>query len=273
MQCADSISGLVERARHICSVDETAEYLANIQESAQTILFCTSHQKRIIDDVLVVSKIDSELLTITPIPVQPEIVVGQAMQIFEAELADAKIDFGYTLEKSYNVSWAHCDPTRLTQILINLLTNAIKFTRTSATRSIHVTVGAADSGPPPNLNGLQWSPKQGKPTYYQCSDDEVFLTFAVRDTGAGMSMEGMSRLFNRFTQASPMTHVQVSMNSPFTILLTDDISNKVRRIRVGSLHIKRIDRVARRYDWRRISRRPREYVVFFLVMWLQGLTI
>ena len=68
------------------------------------------------------------------------------------------------------------DVTRLRQILLNLLANAVKFTHEG---EVVVTVNAGTPGP----------------------DGAVEVTFAVRDTGIGLSAEGMSRLFQSFSQA------------------------------------------------------------------------
>jgi len=71
------------------------------------------------------------------------------------------------------------DVTRLRQILLNLLANAVKFTEAG---EVVLTVGAAPA-----------------------ADGRVELTFAVRDTGIGLSPEGMSRLFQSFSQADSST--------------------------------------------------------------------
>src|ERR1700710_228556 len=49
----------------------TQEWLRNSLDAVQTIVHCVHHQKRVVDDVLTLSKLDSDLLTISPIPLQP----------------------------------------------------------------------------------------------------------------------------------------------------------------------------------------------------------
>lgn len=208
MQCADMILDSVERTQRSYKDREIIDLLDNIRHSAQTILFCTAHQKRVIDDILTVSKLDSTLLVITPVFIQPAVVVQDALQMFESELQAADIGFSYTLKDSYTITWAHCDPTRLTQILINLLTNAIKFTKTAEKRQIDVTIGVSNAAPPLDMNDLQWFPRRGEIRSEFCSGEDIFLTLTVKDTGTGISTEGMAGLFNRFVQASPVTHIK-----------------------------------------------------------------
>ncbi|TKA72244.1 hypothetical protein B0A49_06071 [Cryomyces minteri] len=208
MQCADGIISSIEQVKRSCGGNDLIESLESVREHAQTILFCAAHQKRIIDDILMVSKLSSALLVITPVLVEPSEVVQQAMQMFEAEFSASGILTTYALEKSYNVKWVLCDPSRLTQILINLLTNAIKFTKTAVKREINVSLAASNIGPPANMSELRWCPKRARTIPEFCGGEEVFLTFSVQDTGQGMSAEEMSLLFKRFSQANHRTHIQ-----------------------------------------------------------------
>lgn len=95
---------------------------------------------------------------------------------------------------------------------MNLLTNAIKFTKTAARREIHVRVSASADAPPPAADSPRWFPthKEREITIDDNERDSVFVTFAVQDTGKGITSEEMERLFNRFAQANAKTHIQVS---------------------------------------------------------------
>ncbi|KAG9955672.1 hypothetical protein KCU78_g24809, partial [Aureobasidium melanogenum] len=53
--------------------------LSSTVDSAQTIALCAQHQKRIVDDILTLSKLDSQLLLVTPVDAQPLTVAQRAL--------------------------------------------------------------------------------------------------------------------------------------------------------------------------------------------------
>jgi signal transduction histidine kinase len=95
-------------------------------DAAQTIVLCAQHQKRIIDDVLTLSKLNSTMLHVTPVQVQVESTVRRTLKMFESELQAHDLQMTFVVEQSFQkagIDWVYCDPVRLTQIFINLLTN------------------------------------------------------------------------------------------------------------------------------------------------------
>lgn len=130
LQCADEISTTMTDLKQGQFKGVSQELMAGIFDSAQTISLCAQHQKRIIDDVLTLSKLDSALLVVRPVDVQPLTVVQRALKMFEGELQTADIQMRFVVDASFNrldVDWVRFDPSRVLQVLINLTTNAIKF--------------------------------------------------------------------------------------------------------------------------------------------------
>ncbi|SLM36137.1 hsp90-like protein [Lasallia pustulata] len=218
LQCADEISSSLTnfKLEQAASQPPTELVDSNI-EAAQTIALCAQHQKRIVDDILTLSKLDSALLLVTPVDAQPVTVVQRALKMFEGELSTADIAMEFKVDESFrrlNIDWVRVDPSRLLQVLINLTTNAIKFTTTQAKRTIIVTLAASLERPSNNKESrVSYFPTRSKrKDLTEGSDwgegEEVFLHFAVQDSGRGLSDDEKKLLFIRFSQASPRTHVQ-----------------------------------------------------------------
>lgn len=212
--CAESIltslKELLDNDRN--RIELQRDILETHLESAEIIMACAQHQKRIIDDVLTLSKLDSGLLVICPVEVQPVETIKQALKMFDSELLKSDIKLEYELLPNYqtlNIDWVRLDPSRLLQILINLITNAIKFTTNSETRKIVVSVGASVNRPESFNEGLQYlaDPNPRDPMSPP-SDEEIYLTVSVKDTGRGITSDEMKHLFQRFMQASPKTYIK-----------------------------------------------------------------
>lgn len=173
VQCADSIISshkILEDSK--CCDESYQRTLLSTLDSAETIVQCSKHMKTIVDgkwpvnrleeliltqvDVLTISKLDSGLFAMTPIDVQLESTAHDAVKMFEGEAKSAGVDLQFHMDDScrqlgiVNVS---LDPTRVLQILINLITNAIKFTRLEAKREITVILSVSLERPTHTTDG------------------------------------------------------------------------------------------------------------------------
>jgi PAS domain S-box-containing protein len=146
---------------------DIAEYLATIRQNGRFLL-------ALIDDLLDIARIEADELRVEREPCSPEAIVTDVVESLRGK-ADAK---GLHLEAQFvgsNPPAISTDRLRLRQILVNLLDNAIKFTRRGTVR---LTVRTVDR---PGADAL--------------------LQFAVADTGIGMTAAEMSRLFEPFYRA------------------------------------------------------------------------
>jgi len=196
------------------------QLMEEIQDAAQTVMYCAQHQKAIVDDILTLSKMDADLLLVTPVQVRPISVVQEALKMFKGELHSNDISMSVEVGTSYedlHVDWVLLDPKRLLQVLVNLITNAIKFTKSATKRALTVSINASLQPPRQETSKIQYTQTDAS-TFKNDSNaaakalvdgdsNAVYLHFAVQDTGCGMNEEEMQVLFMRFSQTSPKTHV------------------------------------------------------------------
>jgi GAF domain-containing protein/CheY-like chemotaxis protein len=150
---------------------EQRDYVNTIRDSGDALL-------TIINDVLDFSKIEAGRMDIEAQPFDLRECVESALDLVAPRAVEKNLDTAYVFEGDVPAAVVG-DVTRLRQIMLNLLSNAVKFTDKG---EVVLTVT-----PKPAPGG------------------KVDLTFAVRDTGIGLSTEGMSRLFQSFTQADSST--------------------------------------------------------------------
>jgi signal transduction histidine kinase/DNA-binding response OmpR family regulator len=150
---------------------EQQDYVATIRDSGEALL-------TIINDVLDYSKIEAGRMDIESHPFDLRDCVESALDVVGMRANEKRLDLACVFEGEVPVG-VRGDLTRLRQILLNLLSNAVKFTESG---EVVLTVRA---------NAV--------------IDDTVGLTFIVRDTGIGLSREGVSRLFQSYSQAEAST--------------------------------------------------------------------
>ena len=151
--------------------DEQRDYAETIRDSGDALL-------TIINDILDFSKIEAGRMDIESHPFDLRECVESALDLISVRATEKHLDTAYVFEGDVPAA-IDGDLTRLRQILLNLLANAVKFTEAG---EVVLTVTSAPIAP-----------------------GRVGLTFVVRDTGIGLSPEGLSRLFRSFSQADSST--------------------------------------------------------------------
>jgi PAS domain S-box-containing protein len=154
-------------------LSETArEHVETLRSSGQLLL-------TVLNDLLDLSKIEAGRMDIESIPTSLSTLLGQVEQLWSARAEEKGLQFSITSSAAVP-AWFMGDPSRLQQIIFNLVSNAVKFTDAG---SIQVNVNAGQA-------------VDGK---------SMLLSIAVEDTGVGLSDAAISRLFNPFTQADAST--------------------------------------------------------------------
>ena len=146
-----------------------------LHEQVEIITRSGAHLLRIIDDILDLSKLDAAQVHLEDAPFDIKAVVNSGFQVFGVKAHDRGVDIRTNVSEPMPAIVVG-DGGRLRQILLNLVSNAVKFTPSG---EIDISVACKDDEASPNL---------------------VF-DFIVRDTGVGMTDEALSQVFSEFWQA------------------------------------------------------------------------
>ncbi|TGV20357.1 response regulator [Pseudoalteromonas sp. MEBiC 03607] len=163
----NGILGMARQLSRTTLTTEQAKMLAIIQSSGSSLLV-------IINDILDLSKIEASKIELESQPIKLSSILDELQHLFLEQAHSKNIQFNIETSPDGKEAIFLGDETRLKQVLINLLGNAIKFTeRGNVTLSVEIAQ----------------------------RNDEFSLTFNVIDTGIGIVKEHMSNLFEAFSQA------------------------------------------------------------------------
>ena len=172
--------------------DEQRDFVETIQQSGDNLM-------TIINEILDFSKIESGSLELERLAFDLIPCLEEVLDLFGAQSAEKNIDLAYLLD-AHTPGAIVSDPTRLRQILINLVGNALKFTGKG---EVVVEVSSERISRPdiPQDNA-----------FLRLVEEEQFeeeqwtrLKFEVRDTGPGIPADRMDRLFRPFSQGDAST--------------------------------------------------------------------
>ena len=153
--------------------DEQRDFTDTINNSAENLL-------TIINDILDFSRVDSGKLDLENIPFDLRTCIEEAVDLVAVIAADKGLDLAYIMHPDVPATLVG-DPTRLRQVLLNLLNNAIKFTEKG---EVVLAVMQNGDGATPGTYALQ---------------------FCVRDSGIGIPEDRMDKLFRSFSQVDEST--------------------------------------------------------------------
>ena len=145
----------------------------------------------IINDILDLSKIEAGGMGVEIVPCAPLSIIQDVVALMQAQALSSGLELFMEL-KAPVPEIIETDPTRLRQILINLIGNAIKFTEHGGVKVV-----------------VDLNKEKLEPRIDQDSSDappaDIRLRIQVMDTGIGINDAQRNRLFQRFTQADPST--------------------------------------------------------------------
>lgn len=160
----NAVMGMNEMILRECDDESVLEYARNIQDASRTLLV-------LINDILDFSKIESGMLEVVEEPYSLAALLKALRTECNMRAEEKKLALSFVVPKD-TPSRLIGDEVRVRQIVLNILTNAIKYTREG---SVTMTV-----------------------SYRWVKEKTIELTFAVADTGIGIQEENIGRLFDKF---------------------------------------------------------------------------
>ena len=166
----NGIIGFTELLKNTNISGEEREFVNIIEKSSENLL-------EIINNILDLSKIESDKIEVEEILFSPITEFENAVEVFGAKAAEKDIRLSFYMDPSLN-NYLSGDPTKIKEVLINLLSNAIKFTSVGGEIDVEIRrVAKVDS-----LGRTK-------------------VQFSVKDNGIGISEEKLKTIFDAFSQA------------------------------------------------------------------------
>ena len=164
----NAIIGFTNIALHQDSVPEMHSCLKKIEESSDHLL-------SLLNDVLDLSRIESGKVEFSPVPANITAVTDSVIEIVKGMLLNRELNFEVHREPLQN-PYVMTEPVRIREILVNILNNAVKFTKDGGTIRF-------DAGNRPGADA-----------------QHIVICYRIKDTGIGMSEEFQKKIFDEFAQ-------------------------------------------------------------------------
>ncbi|CAM4207997.1 ATP-binding protein [Pseudoalteromonas byunsanensis] len=163
---------------HQSELSQEQNHLASVAKNSALMLL------RIINDVLDFSKIEAGKMTIDKVAFNWRSLVKETAELLSHHVKEKNLQMYFMFDPSLSY-WQLGDPIRIRQILLNLIGNAIKFTKTTSSKIGVIEIRVSGS-----------------------HDKRDKLLISVKDNGKGMTQEQQKALFQPFTQADNSIHRQ-----------------------------------------------------------------
>ncbi|SHK80553.1 ATP-binding protein [Fibrobacter sp. UWEL] len=175
----NAIIGFAELLDHFKGdLQKQTEYIANIKTSSKYLL-------DLINAVLEMARIESGKMTLQEEPIHTSQIASDLGTIFAKQYEQRKLTITRKIEMSNQLVF--CDKTKLTEVYLNIMSNAVKYTPEGG--HIHIEIIE--------------KPSETKPGYIDCC-------VSIQDDGIGMSKEFLPHIFDSFSRAQSATESRIA---------------------------------------------------------------
>jgi len=168
----NGIVGFTQLLKSTDTTDEQEEFITVIEHSSENLL-------TIVNDILDLSKIKADKIELENIPFDPVEKFESSVESYAARAAEKNIEFGIYVDPELP-SEVIGDPTKISQVIVNLISNAIKFTKENG--KVDVLIEKLSE-----------------------NDRDTTIKFSVEDSGIGITEEQKNKIFDAFSQADVST--------------------------------------------------------------------
>ena len=184
--------------KHIDEPERRADYLRKIKDASKVLL-------SIINNVLEMARIEKGTVVVEEVAINTKNFGVSIFNVFSEMMAEKNIEFTHEdLVVHHNV---YCDPTKMREVFMNLLSNAYKYTKPGG--KVHVRLREL----PSNREGY------------------AFFETSVSDTGVGMSAEFLAHIFEEFSRENTSTANKIEgtgLGMPIVKRLVELMGGKIR---------------------------------------------
>ncbi len=171
----NTIIGLNEMILRESREEMTKDYAENIQSASKMLL-------NLVNDILDLSQMEMKKMEIIPLEYKTVDLFGDLIDMIQVRLKEKKLDFLVDIDENLPTV-LFGDMKRVNQVVLNILTNAAKYTREgSVTLSAHME---------------------------PLTEDEISLKISVSDTGIGIRKEDLQHIYDSFKRADARTNLRV----------------------------------------------------------------
>ncbi len=167
----NGIVGFTQLLKSTPVSDEQEEFISVIEHSSENLL-------TIVNDILDLSKIKADKIELESIPFDPIEKFEVSVESYAARAAEKNIELGVYVDPELPSIIG--DPTKISQIIVNLISNSIKFTPSNGTVDVRIEKISEDK-------------------------EDTTIKFSVEDSGIGITEEQKSKIFDAFSQADVST--------------------------------------------------------------------